>query len=333
MQIAVVGVGRIGASHAEVVRDHPAVDSVVLADADADRAQVVAQKLGVEHAPDIQTAYGQADAVVIAAATAAHPDLLLHAVRAGLPVFCEKPVAPDLAGHQRVLDEVRDSRVPIHIGFQRRFDAGYMAARNALREGRLGELRRVHLLTGDQEPPPAAYIATSGGIFRDCHIHDFDILRWTTGREVAEVYATGVNRGAPYFAEGGDVDESAGVLTMDDGTLVTLQGSRYNGAGHDIRMELAGTHGTWIVGFTDRTPAVLAEKSSIVISGTPWPNFWERFTPAYVAEINAFVEVARGDRESPCTVEDAVEAFYIAEAATRSRLEHRIVRLDEVRAA
>jgi predicted dehydrogenase len=333
MRMAVVGVGRIGASHAEVVRDHPAVDSVVLADADAERAQAVAQKLGVEQAPDIQTAYDQADAVVIAAATAAHPDLLLQAVRAGLPVFCEKPIAPDLAGHLRVRDEVRDVPIPIHIGFQRRFDAGYAAARAALHDGRLGELRRVHLLTGDQAPPSAAYIATSGGIFRDCHIHDFDILRWTTGHEVVEVYALGANRGAPFFGEAGDVDEAAGVLTMDDGTLVTFQGSRYNGAGHDIRMELAGTHGTWIVGFTDRTPAELADQGSIAITGTPWPNFWERFTPAYTAEINAFVEVARGDRESPCTVEDGVEAFYIAEAATMSRLEHRIVSLDEVRAA
>jgi predicted dehydrogenase len=333
MRMAVVGVGRIGASHAEVVRDHPAVESVVLADADVDRAEAVAQKLGVDYAPDIPTAYQQADAVVIAAATAAHPDLLLDAVRAGLPVFCEKPIAPDLAGHVRVLDEVRGTTVPIHIGFQRRFDAGYIAARDALRGGRLGELRRVHLHTADQEPPSAAYIATSGGIYRDCHIHDFDILRWATGREVDEVYATGVNRGAAYFAEGGDVDEAAGLLTMDDGTLVTFQGSRYNGAGHDIRMELAGTDATWIVGFTDRTPAVLADESSIVISGTPWPNFWERFTPAYVAEMNVFVEVARGERESPCTVEDGVEAFYIAEAATVSRLEHRIVRLHEVRAA
>jgi predicted dehydrogenase len=333
MRIAVVGVGRIGASHAEVVRDHEAVETVVLADADTDRARVVAEKLGVDYAHNIPSAYEQADAVVIAAATAAHPDLLLQAVRAGLPVFCEKPVAPDLAGHVRVLDEVRDTTVPIHIGFQRRFDAGYVAARDALRQGRLGELRRVHLTTADQEPPHASYIATSGGIFRDCHIHDFDILRWATGHEVVEVYATGVNRGAPFFAEGGDVDESAGLLTMDDGTLATFQGSRYNGAGHDVRLELAGTEGTWIVGFTDRTPVVLADHSSLVISGTPWPNFWERFTPAYVAEINAFVEVAQGDRPSPCTVEDAVEAFYIAEAATISRLEHRIVRLDEVRSA
>ena len=133
--------------------------------------------------------------------------------------------------------------MPTQIGFQRRFDAGYGAARDALRSGALGELRRVHALTGDREPPAADYIPSSGGIFRDCHVHDFDILRWVTGREVVEVYAVGANRGAAFFAEAGDVDESAAVLTLDDGTLVTLQGSRYNGGGHDVRMELAGTDG------------------------------------------------------------------------------------------
>ncbi len=330
MRVGLVGTGRIGAAHAGVLRDHPAVERLVLADADPARAEAVAAKLGVEHG-SVDDALTDVDAVVVAAATSAHAELVVAAARRGRPVFCEKPIAPDVATSAQVVATVDTTGVPTQVGFQRRFDAGYTAVRDALHRGQLGELRRVHLLTGDPEPPHADYLPTSGGIYRDCHVHDFDILRWVTGREVIEVYAVGANRGADFFAESGDVDESAAVLTLDDGTLVTLQGSRYNGAGHDVRMEVAGTLGTWAVGLDEHTPLASAEPGVEFPAGPPWPNFWVRFHAAYVAELNAFVDVARGRRQSPCTVHDALEAFYVAEAATRSRLEHRPVRVAEVR--
>ncbi|WP_166356176.1 Gfo/Idh/MocA family protein [Phytoactinopolyspora limicola] len=331
MRIGLVGVGRIGASHAQVVRDHPEVTELVLADADAARAAKVAADLGVRAVETPEQAYENVDAVVIAAATAAHAELLIAAARRGLPAFCEKPVAPDIAGTVRVLDEVRRAGIPNQIGFQRRFDAGYAAAREAVRTGKIGGLRRAHLVTADAEPPPPGYIPTSGGIFRDCHVHDFDILRWVTGREVVEVYAIGAARGAPEFAESGDVDQSAALLTLDDDTVVTLQGSRYNGAGYDVRMEVAGTEGTYAVGLDDHTALVSTEPDVTFPAGEPFREFWSRFLPAYQAEINAFVDVAAGTRPSACTVADALESFYIAEAATRSRVEHRPVRIEEVR--
>ncbi|NED96756.1 Gfo/Idh/MocA family oxidoreductase [Phytoactinopolyspora alkaliphila] len=333
MRIGLIGVGRIGASHAEVVRDHPAVGEVVLADADAARAEKVAADLGVRAVENPQDAMRDVDAVVIAAATSAHAELMIAAARAGLPVFCEKPVAPDIAGTVEVRDEVDRAGVPNQIGFMRRFDAGYVVARDALRAGTLGELQRVHMVTADAEPPPAGYIPNSGGIFRDCHVHDFDILRWVTGREVAEVYAIGANRGASYFADAGDVDQSAAVLTLDDGTIATAQGSRYNGGGYDVRMELAGTVSTYAVGLDDHTALVSAEPGVAFPSGTPYREFWSRFLPAYQAEINVFIDVAAGKQDSPCTVADALESFYVAEAATLSRQEHRPVRVEEVRRA
>jgi myo-inositol 2-dehydrogenase/D-chiro-inositol 1-dehydrogenase len=333
MRIGLIGVGRIGASHAQVVRDHPAVTDVLLADADAARAAKVAADLGVQVLDSPQDAFQDVDAVVIAAATFAHADLMIAAARAGLPVFCEKPVAPDIAGTVRVRDEVERAGVPNQIGFMRRFDAGYAAARTALREGKLGELRRVHMVTADAEPPPAGYIPNSGGIFRDCHVHDFDILRWVTGREVAEVYAIGANRGASYFEDAGDVDQSAALLTLDDGTIATAQGSRYNGGGYDVRMEVAGTQATYAVGLDDHTALVSAEPGIDFPSGTPYREFWSRFLPAYREEINVFIDVAAGKQASPCTVADALESFYVAEAASRSRLEHRPVRIEEVRQA
>src|SRR5690606_37110905 len=227
----------------------------------------------------------EADAVVIATPTSTHAELILEACRRGIPAFCEKPVAADVEGTLEVLEAARGNRVV--IGFQRRFDAGYAAAAAAPRGGELGELHRVHLITADPAPPPAEYIPQSGGIYRDCHIHDFDILRWVTGREVVSVYATGANRGAAFFAEAGDVDTSAALLTLDDGTLATLQGSRYNGAGYDVRMELAGTRGTFAVGLSPRAPLTSAE--GLTPGQEPWPDFVTRFADAYRAEMDAFL--------------------------------------------
>lgn len=330
MRVALVGAGRIGARHAMVVRDHPMVKELVIADTDPERARRVAGDLDVSALSRVDDAF-QADAVVIAAATKAHPELIGKGARAGIPVFCEKPVASDLAASVAVLEEVEQTGAAVQIGFQRRFDTGYVAARDALRRGDLGELRRVHLVTADQEPPHADYIPTSGGVWRDCHVHDFDILRWVTGHEFVEVCAVGANRGAEFFAAAGDVDESAAVLTLDDQTLVTVQGSRYNGAGHDVRMELAGTRDTWAVGLSDQSPLRSAEEGVTFPGGERWSDFWHRFRSAYVAEIEAFVEYVAGARENPCTVADALEAFYVAEAATISREQGRAVRIEEVR--
>ncbi|MCT9932688.1 Gfo/Idh/MocA family oxidoreductase [Planotetraspora sp. A-T 1434] len=321
MRVGVLGLGRIGAFHAETLSG--LVDELVVSDADTARAAEVAARLGARAGDAFD-----ADAVVIATPTSTHAELLAEACRRGIPAFCEKPAAPTPAETLEVLEASKQSGTMVHIGFQRRFDAGYVAAREALRTGELGELHRVHMLTADPRPPAAEYIPLSGGIYRDCHIHDFDILRWVTGREVETVYATGSNRGAAFFAEAGDVDNSAALLTMDDGTLVTMQGSRYNGHGYDVRMELAGTARTWVVGLDQRAP--LHSTEGLRPAGDPWPDFQTRFEPAYVREMAAFLEAARGERQSPCTVEDALAALYVAEAADLSRREGRPVRVAEV---
>jgi predicted dehydrogenase len=332
MRMALIGVGRIGTAHAEVVRANPAVTDLLIADVDGARASEVADRLGATALGSVDEAFTGVDAVMIAAATPAHAELIMRGAAAGLPVFCEKPVAIDVRSTIEVRDAVRMAGIEVHIGFQRRFDAGYRNAQRALRDGELGELHRVHLVSADPRPPHSSYIPQSGGIFRDCHIHDFDILRWVTGREVVEVYATGSNRGAEVFRAAGDVDNSAALLRLDDEVLVTLQGSRYNGGGYDVRMELAGTAGSRVVGLDERAAMHSAEPDVRFPTGRPWPDFWERFTAAYVAEINAFIDVVRGVAASPCTVTEALEALYIAEAADRSRRAHRPVAVAEVRA-
>ncbi|MFF0526028.1 Gfo/Idh/MocA family oxidoreductase [Actinomadura nitritigenes] len=331
MRVGLLGAGRIGAWHARFLSGHPAVAELVIGDADPRRAEALAGPLGARAADPGAVLAARPDAVLIATPTSTHADLLVRACEAGVPAFCEKPVAPDLRTTLEVRDRVAKTGVPVHIGFQRRFDAGYAAARQAVLDGRLGDLHRVHLVTADPAPPPAEYVRTSGGIFRDCHIHDFDILRWVTGREVESVTAVGANRGDGYFADARDVDTSAAVLVLDDGTIATMQGSRYNGAGYDVRMELSGTAGTWVVGLDERAALRSAEPGVDWPSGDAWTNFWDRFEPAYASEIGTFLDMARGRADSPCTVDEALEALLIAEAATVSLHEERRVRPAELR--
>lgn len=332
MRIGLVGTGRIGRSHAAALRARPEVAELLLADVDTDSAHAVADRIGARPVEvDALLDPGAVDALVIAAATPAHPELIRAGIAAKVPVFCEKPVASTVAETVRLLEEVRRAEAAVHIGFMRRFDSGYLRAHSAVRVGELGDLHRVHALTCDMAPPPVGYVAASGGLFRDCHVHDFDILRWVTGREVEEVFAYGANRGDSYFTDHGDVDTSAAVLRLDDGTLATLQGSRYNGAGYDVRMELAGSRSTLVVGLDDRVPLRSAEPGVDFPSGEPWEVFWPRFTAAYEAEIGAFVAMVVDGAPSPCTVADALEAVLIAEAADLSRREHRPVRITEVR--
>jgi myo-inositol 2-dehydrogenase/D-chiro-inositol 1-dehydrogenase len=325
MRMGLVGTGRIGAFHAETLTGLPGVDQLVLTDADTARAQAVGDKVGAEVVPGVAALLASTvDGVVIAAPTSAHADLIRQAAAAGVAVFCEKPVAPDVAGTRAVLADVAAAGVPLHVGFQRRFDAGYRAVREAVHSGRLGWLHTLRACTADPAPPHASYIPTSGGIFRDCSVHDFDAIRFVTGREVVQVYATGANRGERFFADAGDVDTAVAVLTLDDGTLAVCAATRYNGAGYDVRLEVCGSAGTLVAGLDDGAPLVSAE-------GAPWPaghpydGFMERFRAAYVAELAAFCEVAAGRAESPCTGAEALAALLVAEAADRSRHEGRPV--------
>ena len=320
MEIGLIGTGRIGAFHAETLRGIPGVQAVVVTDADPGRARTLADKLDIEAAASVGELYARdLDGVVITAATSAHADLILQSLDAGVPVFCEKPVALDVPRTREVVARAESSPVPVQIGFQRRFDRGYRAARAALRAGELGWIHTLRAVTADATPPPAAYIPTSGGLFRDCGIHDFDILRWLTGREIVSVYATAANRGEEFFRAAGDVDTYVATLRFDDDMLATATATRYNGAGHDVRLEVCGSAGAMFVGVDDRAAVRSAEPRLSWRQAAPYATYLERFHDAYVAELTAFVEVAAGRAESPCTAAEALEALYVAEACERSR--------------
>ncbi len=333
MRLGLIGLGRIGAFHAETLTGLPVVDSLVVTDAVPAVTRQVADRVGAQavDSPDALLAAG-VDGVVIAAATDAHSALILAAVDAGLPVFCEKPVAGSAAEAVQVLHHVADTGVEVHIGYPRRFDAGFAAARATVLSGELGWLHTVRSTTLDPAPPPPAYVAVSGGIFRDCAVHDYDAIRWVTGREVVEVYATGSNRGDDYFTDAGDVDTAATVLTLDDDTLALVSNTRYNPRGHDVRLELHGSKDSIAVGLDDRLPLRSVEPGATFPAGQPYDFFMDRFHDAFRAELEAFTEVVAGRRPSPCTIADALETGWVAEACTRSLQQHRPVRIDEVRA-
>ncbi|MFI6376215.1 Gfo/Idh/MocA family oxidoreductase [Streptomyces sp. NPDC050546] len=331
MRIGVIGTGRIGTIHANTLSRHRDVGSLILTDADPTRAQDLAHRLRETAAPGVEEIFRWGvDAVVITTNTSAHAELIGRAARSGLPVFCEKPIALDLPGTLSAIAEVETVGTVLQMGFQRRFDTGYTGAREAVRSGRLGRLHTVRALTSDQSPPSAAWLPLSGGLYRDTLIHDFDVLRWVTGREVADVYAAGSDAGPAMFREAGDVDTAAALLTLDDGTLATITGSRMNGAGYDVRMELAGERDQIVVGLDDRTPIASTEPTGPPAADKPWTGFLERFGPAYEAELNAFVEVVRGERANPCDGREALQALRVAEACELSRRERRAVRLAEI---
>jgi myo-inositol 2-dehydrogenase / D-chiro-inositol 1-dehydrogenase len=333
LQLGVVGVGRIGAFHAATLSRLPGVARLTLVDADVSRAEALARELGAGTAPSAEALFSAGiDGVVIATPTPGHAPLLRAAAAAGTPAFCEKPVALELDLLDGVIDEVERAGTLVQIGFQRRFDAGYLAARDAVARGKLGDLLVLRAATHDPAPPAEAYIASSGGIFRDLHIHDFDAIRFVTGREIAEVFAAGAVRETAWFADHGDVDVAAVVLRLDDGTLAVLTGARRDPLGYDVRLEVFGTADSIAVGTDRRTPLRSVEL------GTPPPadayhDFLDRFAPAYRSELQAFVATVRDGGPSRCPLAEARSALAVALAADRSRAERRPVSIEEVTSA
>jgi len=332
MRLGLIGLGRIGAFHAQTLADLDVVDSLVVTDAVPAVTKEVAERVGAQPVDSVaELLAAGVDGVLVAAATDTHPELVLAAVEAGLPVFCEKPLARAVGDAVAVARRVQGSGVPVQVGYPRRFDPAFLAARTAVESGELGGLHTVRSTTLDPAPPPAAYLAGSGGIFRDCAVHDFDAVRWVTGREVVEVYATGSDRGDPAFADIGDVHTAAAILTLDDGTLGVVSVSRGNPRGYDVRLELHGTADSAAAGLDDGLPLRSLEPGVTFPAGPPHGFFMDRLATAFRAELAAFTEVVAGSRPSPCTVQDALEVAFVAEAAALSLREHRPVEIAEVR--
>jgi myo-inositol 2-dehydrogenase/D-chiro-inositol 1-dehydrogenase len=330
MRIAQLGAGRIGAMHARLLSGLVEPGALTIADVDLERAAAVATDVGARSA-DLETAIAEAEALVIAASSTAHAELIRAGVGRGIPVFCEKPLATTFEETRALADEIDASGIRFQLGFQRRFDAGYAEARRLVRDGTLGTLYVLRMAGHDPAPPHESYIPQSGGIFNDFSVHDFDVARWLTGQEFEEVFATGAVLGFPMFAKYDDVDTAVATFRLSGGTLAVLSTSRHDPLGYDIRTELFGSGDSVSVGLGPQTPMRSVEPGVPPPAGPAWAMFMDRFASAYENELRAFLRVARGEEESACTARDGLEAVRVAVAATRSLREHRPVRVAEVR--
>ena len=325
LEVGVVGLGRIGTHHVQTLLGLDGV-SVSVTDADEERARRVAEELGVPAVatPEALLESG-VDALVIATSTPSHAPLLRLAAASAVAAFCEKPVALDLATIDRVREAVDRAGIVVQVGFQRRFDSGYQAARDAVATGGVGEILVMRAATHDSVPPPAEYIAASGGIFCDLHIHDFDAIRFVSGEEITQVYADGAGLDAPWIGELDDVDVAAAVLHLSGGGLVIVSGTRRDPLGYDVRLEVFGTG--------DARSPIRSVEPEAKPPGVAYRDFWDRFEPAYRSELAAFVETVRTGAPSPCPLEEARSALAIALAADLSRAEHRPVSIEAVEPA
>ncbi|MFZ1412733.1 MAG: Gfo/Idh/MocA family oxidoreductase [Micropruina sp.] len=316
MRIGVIGVGRIGTLHATNLA---ARAELVLTDANLEAATGLAGELGATVAADAGALLDSGlDGVVIASSTDTHPALLRAAMERDLPAFCEKPVAMTLAEATTLARLEADRGARVQIGFQRRWDLGYRRAQQAVHTGELGLIHTIRATTLDNNPPPATYIARSGGIFADMCVHDFDIVRFVSGREVVSAFAVGGNKGPAYIREAGDADTVAGILTLDDGTLVSFNGSRINRFGHDIRLEVHGETGDLAVGLDDSLTLTSAEPGVSFPHGSPIQGFIDRFADAYARELNGFLDLIEHGTPSVCSVADGLAAIRIAVACQES---------------
>lgn len=330
MRIAILGVGRLGAFHAKVLGETKDLDELRIYDADLARAKEVAGTVRGREVATIDEALAGVDTAVIVTPTETHAALIKRCLDARIATFCEKPIAIGIPETRDIVSHVERTKGRLQIGFQRRFDAGYRAARDAIRRGSLGNVYSFVMVSCDRLPPPDAYIATSGGQFKDQLIHDFDITRWLFGQEAVEVTATGSTLGFPQYQAMNDVGTSAVLLRLSGGALGLITGLRHNEAGYDIHVEVHGATDTLAIGVDPRTPWRSVESDAAPLAGPPYPSFFVRFDGAYRAELGHFLRFARGDAENACTAADALEALRIAEAASRSYRERRTVKLSEV---
>ena len=266
---------------------------------------------------------------MIASSTDTHADLILRAAAAGKAIFCEKPVDLDLARARACAAAVAGAQIPCVIGFQRRYDPTFAALKRRLDAGEVGEPEVLVVTSRDPGAPPVEYIRRSGGIFKDMLIHDFDICRWILGDEAVSVYATASCLTDPAIAAAGDADSTAVTIRTQRGRLCQINTSRRAAYGYDQRFEILGSLGMLAAG-NHRPTEVSAHKAAAISSDVPERFFLERYRAAYAEEMLHFAEVLVGNAVPRTGMEDAVKALQLAEAATRSFHDGRVVALSEL---
>lgn len=336
IKLGIIGAGRIGKVHGESVMRF-VKGATVKAIADPfmnDATKAWAAELGI---PECYTDYKKilADpeitAVLICSSTDTHSPISLEAIAAGKHVFCEKPIDHDVEKIKTVIDALKGSKLKYQVGFNRRFDHNFRAAERAVRAGKIGELNTLAVTSRDPAAPPVEYIKVSGGIFLDMTIHDFDMVRFISGDEVEEVYASGAVLVDPAIGKAGDIDTAIVNLKLKGGAIAVINNCRRASYGYDQRLEAFGSLGQVEVQNDTDSTAVISDENGVT-KEKPKYFFLERYMAAYTAEIESFVRAVETGSEVEVGVKDGLEPVLIGLAATRSVKENRPVKIAEIRA-
>lgn len=333
LQIGLIGAGRIGKVHAETIafRVPEAVLSAV-ADTNLDAARAVAERYRVPKiagSAEELLADPSLDAILICSPTNTHSDLIVQAAQARKHIFCEKPIDHTLDRIDRALMAVEEAGVKLQIGFNRRFDPNFARVRSAIATGEIGTPHLLHIISRDPAPPPISYVKTSGGMFLDMTIHDFDMAQHLMGENVEEVYVAAGVRVDPEIGAVGDVDTALIVLRFAGGAIGTIDNCRKAPYGYDQRVEVLGSLGSIATGNCYPNQAIIGTAES-VRRDLPLNFFMERYTESFANELRAFVEAVVHDKPTAVTGSDGRAAVVMALAARKSYEEGRPVRLEDL---
>lgn len=334
LKLGIIGIGRIGKVHLQSIT-HYVSDAVVKAVADpflSDETAQWAQNFGVVYTTkdyhDILND-SEINAVLICSSTDTHAPISIEAIKAGKHVFCEKPIAHDVATIQKVIATLDGTDIKYQVGFNRRFDHNFKAIREAVESGEIGSPEIVKITSRDPEPPSMDYVKVSGGIFLDMTIHDFDMVRYLAGSDVEEVYVQSAVLVDPSIAEAGDVDTAIISLKMENGALAVIDNCRRSVYGYDQRAEVFGSKGMASIENDTGSNMKLSDKSGVT-GEKPMFFFLERYMQAYAQELIEFVDAIENGKPTPVNQIDGLQAVQIGIAATKSMHEHRPVKLSEI---
>lgn len=334
MKIGIIGAGRIGKVHAKnIAMFVPELEIKTIADPFLDdQIKAFAAQYGIPNttkdANDILSD-PEIDAVLICSSTDTHSKYIIEAAKAKKHIFCEKPIDYDLSKVHEAIAAAKQAGIKLQIGFCRRFDHNHRAVYDMVRAGKVGEVNIIKISSRDPEPPPISYVKVSGGIFYDMMIHDFDMARFLSGSEVTEVHAIGSVLVDPGIGEAGDVDTALVTLKFANGAIGVIDNSRKAVYGYDQRIEVFGSKGCAQNENDIPNTAVLSTADGTTY-GTAYQVMWDRYTGAFIAEMQAFADAIANDKQPPVTGEDGLYPVLMAAAATKSLKEGRPIKISEV---
>lgn len=330
--IGIIGAGRIGRIHAENLVRMAGVKIRAISDLFPDAVKEWAEAIGI---PKVSGDYRELlrdesiQAVLVCSPTDTHADVITEAAQAGKAIFCEKPVSLDIHKTFAAIQAAEKAGVPLQIGFNRRFDPNFRKVREWIEEGKVGPVHSVKITSRDPNPPSPEYVKSSGGLFVDMSIHDFDMARFLSGSEIVEVYACGNVLIDPKIGEMGDIDTAMITLKFANGAFGSIDNSRKASYGYDQRIEVFGADGCVTADNEYPNNATLFDATG-VHREKPEYFFLERYSASYVRELGDFLSAVRGEARVPVTGRDGLMAEMAAYAARVSLREGRPVKLSEI---